>query len=811
MRGTLRKELFDGNRRINIPATPVDLGEQFTLEAPLRPRTQQQQTVPAFVERLNRPATNRPTSAAATYKQRQQRNRQTPVALDGETELKYVARRMREEGPACVARPLSASPGVRGPRTVMDSRSSGMLKSGSGRSVAEAAGPRSAVQAAARVASLAQDDAEATLAPVFFGAAGLPEGWQSGVDPATGRTYYYDEAMRQSQWAPPGDGAVLTQPQAVAAAQRAGSRVWPADRCAWVLSMLLSRGDGDGGGDTGAPLPHADLQAFIGLCRYLERGPLLHEELNYVWGQLGAARARITELEAEQAVARAEALSKADATLGVMPPRAAPAPASRPVSPPVVLPSVMQEEEAQQQPVDSPVKAVADAEPLRLADATEAIDRYRDSEAVAADLVGQLIQPLQANPSRPPVLQPQPQKPPPPPPQQQQQRSQPPSATGAAANGSGATPPEPTDAATAANAAEQWSSMAALVKGSLGEEPTAEQMARLMQRDTWAEGQHEGAVRVFAAGGVAAPHKAKSIEQLLSDENVASGYLTVARAAGDAKLHELARAGRLVLEGVGGGGDDGGGASGASGGDGGGDGGGGGGGGGGELAASASPLRKVALEQDTATPQPLTTRDALAPAWRISRRPSSTAADGAGDADDGAGGGAGGAGGGAGGASGGSVLGSVLVLTLEPAVPQALFSVASNIEVPMVLDRLATAGPSWPGRAALLALLAQGPIGAAGHVAWAYSSKFSADDAVYNFIRSTSAGSWPAAADAPPPPLTELHGACVEAIAAGWLKARAADGGKKFGGEYGPTTFDIKAAAYAGHTPKWWEESWGAP
>ena len=33
----------------------------------------------------------------------------------------------------------------------------------------------------------ANDDAEVTLAPVFFGAAGLPEGWLSGVDPATGR------------------------------------------------------------------------------------------------------------------------------------------------------------------------------------------------------------------------------------------------------------------------------------------------------------------------------------------------------------------------------------------------------------------------------------------------------------------------------------------------------------------------------------------------------------------------------------------------------------------------------------------------
>ena len=39
----------------------------------------------------------------------------------------------------------------------------------------------------------------------------------------------------------------------------------------------------------------------------------------------------------------------------------------------------------------------------------------------------------------------------------------------------------------------------------------------------------------------------------------------------------------------------------------------------------------------------------------------------------------------------------------------------------------------------------------------------------------------------------------MTAIADGWLKARAADGGARFGGEWGPTTFDIKAVAYAGY------------
>ena len=138
----------------------------------------------------------------------------------------------------------------------------------------------------------------------------------------------------------------------------------------------------------------------------------------------------------------------------------------------------------------------------------------------------------------------------------------------------------------------------------------------------------------------------------------------------------------------------------------------------------------------------------------------------------------------------------MLVLTARPDVPQAYFSVASNIEVPMKIEQLATGG-AWPGQAALRTLL-ESPqtCGAVAHIAWAYSSKFNQEDDVYVYIRAESPGSWTAAS---PPPLARLGAAEVQAIGAGWLKARAADGGQLFGGEYGPTTFDVKAAINAGY------------
>ena len=61
----------------------------------------------------------------------------------------------------------------------------------------------------------------------------------------------------------------------------------------------------------------------------------------------------------------------------------------------------------------------------------------------------------------------------------------------------------------------------------------------------------------------------------------------------------------------------------------------------------------------------------------------------------------------------------------------------------------------------------------------------------------TATTSWPGAPGDPPPPLEELTGGNVNAIADGWAAARAEEGGARFGGEWGPTTFDIKAVGYA--------------
>ena len=114
----------------------------------------------------------------------------------------------------------------------------------------------------------------------------------------------------------------------------------------------------------------------------------------------------------------------------------------------------------------------------------------------------------------------------------------------------------------------------------------------------------------------------------------------------------------------------------------------------------------------------------------------------------------------------------------------------------MVLCRLAD-GAAWPGQTAYRALLAEPRCcGAAAHIAWAYSSKFNLQDEVYHYIRAQSRGSWTGEV---PPPLAELSSAEVIAISYGGAEARAAAGGERFGGKYGPTTFDVVAAGNAGY------------
>ena len=168
---------------------------------------------------------------------------------------------------------------------------------------------------------------------------------------------------------------------------------------------------------------------------------------------------------------------------------------------------------------------------------------------------------------------------------------------------------------------------------------------------------------------------------------------------------------------------------------------------------------KLALEQDCG--RPLSPHDGLEGSFPISR------------------------------ASGGG-----LVLSLAPAVPQAYFPVYSNIEVPMKINELAD-GAAWPGQHAFRALLAAEEFrGAAAHISWAYSSKFNLEDDVYQYIRAQSPGSWPGPS---PPALMDLSAAMVMAVCAGWSEARAADGGERFGGTYGPTTFDVIAAGNAGY------------
>ena len=100
------------------------------------------------------------------------------------------------------------------------------------------------------------------------------------------------------------------------------------------------------------------------------------------------------------------------------------------------------------------------------------------------------------------------------------------------------------------SAGAQWWRLAQLVGTSLGATPTAVQMARLLQKDNWAPGQKPEAVRVIAVAGVAAPVKVKTIDALLDNKDVRSGFVVVARVAGVDQLRELASNGRLVLEGL---------------------------------------------------------------------------------------------------------------------------------------------------------------------------------------------------------------------------------------------------------------------
>ena len=78
-----------------------------------------------------------------------------------------------------------------------------------------------------------------------------------------------------------------------------------------------------------------------------------------------------------------------------------------------------------------------------------------------------------------------------------------------------------------------------------------------------------------------------------------------------------------------------------------------------------------------------------------------------------------------------------------------------------------------------------------GHIAWAYSTKFDAGDAIYLYVMRESAGSWPAVKR----PFRALTAANVRAIAAGWRKAR--DEVAEYGGKWGGTTFDKKNLVYS--------------
>lgn len=101
----------------------------------------------------------------------------------------------------------------------------------------------------------------------------------------------------------------------------------------------------------------------------------------------------------------------------------------------------------------------------------------------------------------------------------------------------------------------------------------------------------------------------------------------------------------------------------------------------------------LALEDDCQ--RPLNPDDDLVPALRISR-----------DEEDG------------------------LVLTADPDMPMAVYSVKQNIAVPMEINKIAALTPEqFPGVQAFNDLLKHGPVGAAAHIAWSQVN-WNANDAV---------------------------------------------------------------------------------
>ena len=221
LRGSvLRPRQGDGNRIVYVPGT-VEYRE--LPPAPPTPPAQRPKSAgprPAVFDRLS---TVRPGSAVQA---RRQPPEPAKPALESESEADYVGRRMLEAPPR--QRPRSA----RGPRTALEARQPRTpARVGSDEA-------RRAVRAAARVAVLAQDDGGAAPASVFA------------------------EAVGGS-----GTGSLLAFQRAVAAAQRAGPRTWPADRCEWVLAQLMD----DGGDGTGAWGGRAgvDESTFVQGCKYI--------------------------------------------------------------------------------------------------------------------------------------------------------------------------------------------------------------------------------------------------------------------------------------------------------------------------------------------------------------------------------------------------------------------------------------------------------------------------------------------------------------------------------------------------------------
>ena len=80
----------------------------------------------------------------------------------------------------------------------------------------------------------------------------------------------------------------------------------------------------------------------------------------------------------------------------------------------------------------------------------------------------------------------------------------------------------------------------------------------------------------------------------------------------------------------------------------------------------------------------------------------------------------------------------------------------------MKVDELAN-GDAWPGQPAFRALLTSADAGAAGHVAWAYSTKFNSTDEVCLRVAAVARAAAEAAPAAPTQPLPRPRPACFVA------------------------------------------------